>query len=240
MEANSLSGKKVVVIGGTSGIGFAVAAAALDAGARVVVASSRQASVQGALKRLGDGAAGFAVDVNEEGDVERFFGGLGPFDQLAFTAGDWGASLGAPLRELDLAVARGAFAVRFWGALAVVKHGRRTIAEGGSITLTDGIIAHRPFKGAAVNTAMLGAIEHLTRALAVDLAPVRVNAVCPGFVLTERNTRLPEDLIRGFTARLPLARGGAPAEVAEAYLYLMRGGYTTGQVLLVDGGGSVV
>jgi len=69
---------------------------------------------------------------------------------------------------------------------------------------------------------------------------VRVNAVCPGLVMTEHTSQLPEQVRRTFTARLPLARGAEPAEVAEAYLYLMRGGYTTGQVLLVDGGGSVV
>jgi len=130
--------------------------------------------------------------------------------------------------------------VRFWGALSAAKHGCRTIAEGGSITLTGGLLAHRPMKGAPLATMVAGAIEHLTRALAVDLAPVRVNAVCPGIVLSERTKQLPEERLRMFTARLPLARGGEPAEAAQAYLYLMRGGYTTGQVLLVDGGGSVV
>ena len=89
-------------------------------------------------------------------------------------------------------------------------------------------------------TAVAGAIEHLTRGLAVDLAPVRVNAVCPGIVLTDRTKQLPEEMLKAFTARLPLPRGGEPAEAAEAYLYLMRAGYTTGQVLWVDGGGAVV
>ena len=241
MKINSLHDKKVVVVGGTSGIGMAIAAAALDQGAKVVVASSQQANVQAALKRL-EGAAGFAVDVKDEGSVASFFKRIGPFDHLAFTAGDWGGGLGfgGSARELDLAAAQAAFTVRFWGALAVVKHGSKTIAEGGSITLTDGMLAHRPRKGAPAVTAMAGAIEHLTRALAVDLAPVRVNAVCPGLVMTEHTSQMPEQVRRTFTARLPLARGAEPAEVAEAYLYLMRGGYTTGQVLLVDGGGSVV
>jgi NAD(P)-dependent dehydrogenase (short-subunit alcohol dehydrogenase family) len=241
MKVNSLHDKKVVVIGGTSGIGMAIAAAALDEGARVVVASSQQANVGAALKRLGEGATGFAVDVKDEGSVASFFKQVGPFDHLAFTAGDWGGGLGfgGSARELDLAAAQAAFTVRFWGALAVVKHGSRAIAEGGSITLTDGMLAHRPMKGAPIVTAMTGAIEHLTRALAVDLAPVRVNAVCPGRVMTEGAAQLPEHLRRTIM-RLPLPRGAEPAEVAEAYLYLMRGGYTTGQVLLVDGGGSVV
>jgi NAD(P)-dependent dehydrogenase (short-subunit alcohol dehydrogenase family) len=235
-----LDGQRVVVIGGASGIGFAVAAAAQEAGARVVVASSQEANVQAALARLGGGATGSAVDVGDEASVAGFFEWLGPFAHLVFTAGDWGGGFGSPARELDLAAAQAGFAVRFWGALMAVKYGCRTIAEGGSITLTGGMLAHRPMKGAPVATAVGGAIEHLTEALAVDLAPVRVNAVCPGLVLTERTNLMPQELQRMFTARLPLPRVATPAEVAEAYLYLMRGGYTTGQVLRVDGGGSVV
>jgi NAD(P)-dependent dehydrogenase (short-subunit alcohol dehydrogenase family) len=239
-SSKSLDGQSVVVIGGASGIGFAVAQAALDEGGRVVVASSQEANVQAAVKRLGSGASGFAVDVSDEASVAGFFERLGPFDHLAFTAGDWGGSMFAPAREVDLEAARAGFAVRFWGALAAVKYASRTIAQGGSITLTGGMLAHRPMKGAPVVTAVAGAIEHLTRGLAIDLAPVRVNAVCPGIVLTDRTQQLPEELLRTFTARQPLPRGGDPAEAAEAYLYLMRGGYTTGQVLRVDGGGSVV
>ncbi|HEY3889096.1 MAG TPA: SDR family oxidoreductase [Caulobacteraceae bacterium] len=241
MAADPLLAKKVVIVGGTAGIGFAVAEAALQRGAAVVVASSQPAGVEAALGRLGKGAEGSTLDVTDEADVAGFFERLGGFDHLVFTAGDWAGMGGAAsLAELDLSAAKAAFGVRFWGALAVVKHGCGKIAAGGSITLTDGMLAHRPRKGAPVSTAMLGAIESLTQALAVELAPVRVNAVCPGLVMTERSSAMPEAVLKRFTARLPLARGAEPAEVAEAYLYLMRGGYTTGQVLRVDGGGSIV
>jgi len=105
-------------------------------------------------------------------------------------------------------------------------------------------VAHRPRKGAALNTAMAGAIEHLTRALAVDLAPVRVNAVCPGLVLTEVWNSIPDETraeqLRRMTARLPLPRAGEPDEVAEAYLHLIRASYSTGQVLIVDGGMTLI
>jgi NAD(P)-dependent dehydrogenase (short-subunit alcohol dehydrogenase family) len=239
-SSTSLDGKCVVVIGGASGIGFAVAQGALNQGARVVVASSQAANVNAAVGRLGAGATGSVVDVGDEASVARLFEEVGPFDHLAFTAGDWGAGFGAPARDLDLMAAQASFTVRFWGALAAIKHGCRTIADGGSITLTGGMLAHRPMKGAPMATAVGGAIEHLTRALAVDLAPIRVNAVCPGVVLTDHTKLMPEEMVRVFTSRLPLPRGAEPAEAAEAYLYLMRGGYTTGQVLMVDGGGFVV
>jgi NAD(P)-dependent dehydrogenase (short-subunit alcohol dehydrogenase family) len=125
-----------------------------------------------------------------------------------------------------------------------VKHAQGSITAGGSITLTDGLVAHRPRKGAPLNSAMAGAVEHLVRGMAVDMAPTRVNAVCPGLVLTEVWNSIPEDAraeqLRKMTERQPLPRAGDPAELAEAYLYLMRCGFTTGQVLMVDGGRSLV
>ena len=84
----SLRGKKVVVIGGTSGIGFAIAEAALAEHAEVVVASSSVANVETAVKRLGGAAKGFPLDVKDEASVAGFFEGLGPIDHIAFTAGD--------------------------------------------------------------------------------------------------------------------------------------------------------
>jgi NAD(P)-dependent dehydrogenase (short-subunit alcohol dehydrogenase family) len=238
--ARPLNGQRVVVIGGASGIGFAIAEAARDEGASVVVASSQAANVEAAAARLGGGATGLVVDVGDEASVAAFFDKLGPFDHLAFTAGDWGGGFGPGARDLDLAAAQAGLRVRFWGLLAVVKYACRTISEHGSITLTGGMLAHRPIKGAPLATSIAGAIEHLARALAVDLAPVRVNAVAPGLVLTERTKMMPEAMLKMWTDRLPLTRVATPAEAAEAYIYLMRATYTTGQVLMVDGGGFVV
>jgi len=244
MTAINLHGKHVVVIGGSSGIGLAVARAALDEGAQVTIASSQQAKVDAAVDRLGEGASGAALDVTDETAVAGFFAPIERFDHLVFTAGDWGARSGGSGGGRELTGSNDVFAVRFWGAYAAIKHGGPKIAQDGSITLTNGMIAHRPRKGAALSSAMAGAIEHLTRALAVDLAPVRVNAVCPGMIETEVWNSIPEEgraeRFTRMTERQPLARIGQPEEVAQAYLYLMRGGYTTGQVLLVNGGGSVV
>src|SRR5690242_12721242 len=166
-----LRSKRAVIVGGTSGIGFAVAEAALREHADVVVVSSRKDKVDAAMKRL-DGTKGFAVDVRKEDEVKDFFGLLGAFDHLVFTAGDWGPMTGGALADLDLARAGEAFAVRFWGALTCIKYAHKTINAGGSITLTDGMIAHRPRKGAALSSAMAGSVEHLVQGLAVDLAPV--------------------------------------------------------------------
>jgi NAD(P)-dependent dehydrogenase (short-subunit alcohol dehydrogenase family) len=237
MSVPSLERQRIVVIGGSAGIGYAVAECAIAEGAHVVIGSSNQANVDAAVKRLGQAATGAVVDVGDEASVEAFFRGVGAFDHLVFTAGDWGPSLmSGPVAKMDFDAAAGGMKIRFWGALMAVKHAQAQISAHGSITLTDGVLAHRPQKGGPLTTAIAGAIEHLTRGLAADLAPIRVNAVCPGMVLTDRWSKAPAEFIKQATERQLLPRAAEPNEVAQAYLYLMRGGYTTGQVLIVDGG----
>jgi NAD(P)-dependent dehydrogenase (short-subunit alcohol dehydrogenase family) len=237
----NLEGKRVLVIGGSSGIGFAVAEAAIAQGARVTIASSRAEKLHGALERLPH-SEGHPFDVTDEAAVRSFFAERGTFDHIVFTAADWGEVDHAAFAETNLASAATLFQVRFWGALAVVKHGAGRVTPGGSITLTNGMAAHRPQKGMAVATAMAGAVEHLVLGLAVELAPVRVNGVCPGAILTEAWDEVPAEFRKVQEARLAgqlVPRVGQAAEAAEAYLYLMRGTYTTGQVLRVDGGWSL-
>ncbi len=236
MPVPTLSGQRVVVIGGSSGIGYAVAQAALAEGAQVVIGSSKADKVAAAVARLGNSASGAAVNVREEASLKAFFDGIGAFDHLAFTAGDWDRAQAGPVAELDFAAAAASAEVRFWGALKAVKHGLAHISPTGSVTLTDGVRTHRPGKGMPLASAFGAAIEHLAKGLAVDLAPLRVNAVCPGLVLTEVWKDVPADRVAKMSARLPLPRAGDPADVAQAYIYLMKGGYTTGQVLVVDGG----
>ncbi|HPU14978.1 MAG TPA: SDR family oxidoreductase [Polymorphobacter sp.] len=239
-----LAGKRIVVIGGSSGIGFGVATAALAAGAEVIIASRRQSQVDEACAALGAGASGQALDVSDEAAVAAFFAHVGAFDHLVYSAGDWTTAGSGAIASLDLDAARAVFDIRFWGALACVKHALGTLAADGSITLTDGSMAHRPVNGRAVTSAMLGAVEHLARSLAVDLAPIRVNAVCPGAIATPAWDFIPADQrasrIAQMTARTPLPRMGEPAEIALTYLHLMQATYTTGQVLRVDGGLSLV
>jgi NAD(P)-dependent dehydrogenase (short-subunit alcohol dehydrogenase family) len=241
MPVPTLRDHRIVLLGGSSGIGFAVAEGAMAEGARVVIASSGAAKVEAAVKRLGLGASGGVVDVRDEASVAAFFDTLGHFDHLVFTAGEAGpGSAPGALAQLDITQAGAGLAVRFWGALAAIKYAQPHIAPTGSITLTDGVLAHVARKGVPLVSAFAGAIEHLARALAVDLAPVRVNTVCPGLVLTERAAHVSAEVVRKMTEHQPVPRGAEPAEVAQAYLYLMRGGYTTGQVLIVDGGMTLV
>lgn len=234
-----LTGKRIVIIGGSSGIGQAVAAGALSEGADVFIGSSKLAKIEEARQQLGERVTGAVVDVTNEETVESFFQQIGAFDHLVYTAGDWGHRGVQSITDTKIEDYERALAVRFYGALLAVKHGKPQMRERGSVILTGGIVAHRPRKGAPLSTAMAGSVEHLTYGLAMDLAPIRVNAVCPGVIGTEIWGKNAAEQFRAITDPLPLPRMGTPEEVAEAYLYLMKAGYTTGQVLRVDGGRSL-
>jgi NAD(P)-dependent dehydrogenase (short-subunit alcohol dehydrogenase family) len=230
--------KRVVIVGGSSGIGLAVAEKAALQGAEVIIVSSSAGRVQEAIQSFEGNVRGEVVNVSDEKAVEGFFTNLGAFDHLVFTAGDR-----LQLHELadtDLKQARSAFDLRYWSALAAVKYGSPQIRKGGSIVLTTGVAGRRPHSGWVVVASVCGTIEALTRALAVELAPIRVNAVSPGVVRTNlwqnMSSSEREQLFESVGKRLPVGRVGEAHDIAQAYLFLMQEGFSTGQTLVVDGG----
>jgi NAD(P)-dependent dehydrogenase (short-subunit alcohol dehydrogenase family) len=242
LAGNGLRDKRVIVVGGSSGIGLAVAEQAGSQGAQVVIVSSNQERIQKAIESLGPEAQGHAVDVSDEQAVATLFSKLGAFDHLVFTAGD--KLYLSDLAAADLQQARSALELRYWAALAAVKYGAPHIREGGSVVLTTGIAGRRPRKGWVIAASICGSIEALTRALAVELAPLRVNAVSPGIVRTNllQNMSAPERerLYESVGPSLPVGRVGEASEVAQAYLYLMQEAFATGQTVVVDGGAVLV
>jgi NAD(P)-dependent dehydrogenase (short-subunit alcohol dehydrogenase family) len=237
-RGNGLHNKRVVILGGSSGIGLAVAEQAASQGANIVVVSSNAKRLEKAIKSVGGEAQGQVVDVSDEGAVETFFTKLGPFDHLVFTAGD---SLRVEeLVTTDLKQARRAFELRYWSALAAVKYGSAQIRKGGSVVLTTGVAGQRPHKGWVVAASVCGTIEALTRALAIELAPIRVNAVSPGVLRTNLWQNMDADqreqLFESVGKSLPVGRVGEAHDVAQAYLFLMQEEFSTGQTVVVDGG----
>ncbi len=233
-----LQGAKILVVGGGSGIGFSVAKTALGEGAEVTIASTNADKLADASARLG-GVATAVLDITDETAVAAFFAGSGIYDHIVSTAGDWGEGGRGPVAELDMKKAEDLFRVRLWGSAILAKHGAARLNAGGSLTFTGGMSAWRPAKGSVMATAMAGSLAHLTLGLAKELAPLRVNAVFPGGVATEVYEVLSDSTKAAWQARFasfPLPRIGEPDEVAEAFLYLMKAGYTTGQILQVDGG----
>jgi NAD(P)-dependent dehydrogenase (short-subunit alcohol dehydrogenase family) len=237
-----LSEKRIVVLGGSSGIGLAVAQEAVAQGARAIIASSNADRVTQAVATLDGKAEGHTLDLSNERDIQNFFQRIGDFDHLVFTAGDTLQLNG--LAATDLGKARHAFELRYWAALAAVKYASPHIRKGGSIVLTTGVAGRRPHKGWTVAASVCGTIEALTRALAVDLAPIRVNAVCPGVVRTNlwqnMNADAREHLYESVGKSLLVGRVGEACEIAHAYLFLMQEGYSTGQIVVLDGGAVLV
>jgi NAD(P)-dependent dehydrogenase (short-subunit alcohol dehydrogenase family) len=233
-----ITGQRVVVIGGTSGIGLATARAAAEHGAQVVVVSARQASVDRALGQLPAGATGHAVDVRDADALEAVFDRIGAFDHLAYTSGE--ALALTPLAQLDLATARRFFEIRFFGVLAAVRAAAPRLSPNGSITLTGGSAGPRPLPGWAVAASICGAMEALTRELALELAPVRVNLVRPGVVESPLWSAMSEtdrdELYQATAKAVPVGHTGQVEEIALAYLYCMRQTYATGSIVPVDGG----
>jgi NAD(P)-dependent dehydrogenase (short-subunit alcohol dehydrogenase family) len=236
--SNGMNGHRVVIVGGTSGLGYALAELAVTQGATVVLASRSQPAVDKAVGALGISASGRALDVTDESAVRDFFSATGPFDHLVYTAGE--PLVNASLADTDISATRAFFATRYFGALTAVKYAAPHLRPGGSVTLTSGIASTRPQGGTVVVSSVLSAIEGLTRALAVELAPIRVNAVVPSIIRTEMWNGLPasarEDLYASVAASLPLGRVGDRRDIAEAYAFLMTNKHTTGTLLTIDGG----
>jgi NAD(P)-dependent dehydrogenase (short-subunit alcohol dehydrogenase family) len=237
----TLTSQRVVIIGGSSGTGLATAYAAAATGAAVTIGSSNPEGLKTALAGLPGNCAGSVLDARFEDDIAAFLARVGELDHLVYTAAP--PPVQRPLRDLSLDEARQAFEVRFWGVIAAVKHAAPRIRPGGSIVLTSGTIGIRPAPGAALMASAAGAIESLTRGLAVELAPVRVNAVRPGAIRTPMYDMVPEPqreaVFAAIAERTLTKTVGHADQVAAAHLYLMQNRYVTGTVLTVDGGSTL-
>lgn len=237
----NLEQQHVIVIGGSSGIGLGVARACLERGASLTLVSRSSEKLAGAAAELGDArrVRTSAADVTQEAEVRSLFDQHPPPRHVVMTAvqGHY-----QPIREMDIAAARRVIDSKLVAALHVAKHAR--FEPGGSLVLTTGIAAVRPGPSGSIVAAVNGALMSLVRALAVELAPVRVNALSPGWVDTPVWDSIPggakEQRFAQHARRLPVGRIGAPADIADAALFLMGNGFTTGEVLHVDGGHRLV
>jgi NAD(P)-dependent dehydrogenase (short-subunit alcohol dehydrogenase family) len=235
-----LKGKRVLVIGGSSGIGLGAARAAAGRGAEVVIAGRSAKRLEEAVGLLGSGATVSVrpLDVTDEAEVRTFFARESRFDHVLITAA---YAYVKPLAELPLEEVRRVLEAKVVAAMNVAKHAR--LEAGGSLTLTAGINQARPLRGVSAVAAANGALVALGRALAVELAPVRVNVLSPGWVDTpiwaafgERR----EGMLAGQAQKLPVGKVGSIEELGHAAVFLMENDFTTGTVLEVDGGHRLV
>src|SRR5215469_8304947 len=233
----TLTSTTVVILGGSSGIGLATARAAAAEGASVVITGRSPARLAAAQATLGPEVKTVALDVVDEAGTRALFAELEHVDHVFITAG---AVLFDPKLATAAESVRSALDTRFWGAFYAAKFAATKIGAGGSITFMSGAAAIRPIRGASVATASCAAVEAFARALAVDLAPIRVNAIQPGLIDTPFLDTLGERrnaFMAEYSKRLPVGRPGRPEEVADAVLFLMKNGFVTGITLTIDGGG---
>ncbi len=232
-----LDGQRVVVIGGSSGIGLAAAHLARAEGAHVTIAGRSEARLREAQRELGECDTA-ALDITDEAAGGALFAELPRVDPVVISAGTLGN--GAIVAN-DLDTLRRIVDQRLWGVVHVVRAAAPKMT-GGSITLTSGGIVARPRVGGAMFTAALAAVEALARALALELAPVRVNTVTPGVVDTPLQRTSPgwEARLQARGEALPAGRVGVADDIGQVMLMLMTNGYITGEVIHVDGGGRYV
>ncbi|MDJ1470642.1 SDR family oxidoreductase [Xanthocytophaga flava] len=241
-QHQSLRDKRVVILGGSTGLGFATGKAAAQEGAKITLVSHSLQKLEIAASQLPSETEIYSVDLSEETNIRNFFEGYGQIDHLVYTAGE-NLTLNT-IEQLSLEAAQKFFAIRYWGALAAIKYAKKHINSGGSITLTGGIASLRPQAGWGIGASICGAMDAFTRAMAVELAPIRVNIVSPGLVRTNLWNSMDEadrdGLFQTVGQALPVGRIGEADEVAQTYLYFMKQAFSTGQSVVVDGGNVLV
>jgi len=241
----SLNEKSVLIVGGSSGVGLGVAEALLQEGATVTIVGRTQEKLRAARESLGfgDRIKAIVADVTNEDQVRLIFEESGTIDHLVVTRGV--APIGAPIESLDLDSARHFIDVMLVSALSLAKHAAPHIRRGGSITFTSGISKDKPaIPGGAVVAVVAGSMGYLARALALELAPTRVNVVSPGWVETPMWEEIAgpakNQMWADMGKRVPAGRIAKPADIAKAYSFLLGSELTTGIVLKIDGGHALI
>ncbi len=238
----SFDGQRVVVIGASAGIGETTARAFAGLGATVSITGRSKERLDQAAKRIGYPVEAAEVDATDRAALDAFFATAGTIDHLVLTASP-GAVGAGPFAALDEAALRQAFDGKFFAHVNAIQAALPRLRADGSVTIVSAVSARTAFAGTAGLAAANGALEAIVAPLAVELAPLRVNAVSPGVIDTPWWDGMPEDQRRAYfdavAAITPVRRVGRPEDVADAIAYLAGATFVTGTVLECTGGMSL-
>jgi NAD(P)-dependent dehydrogenase (short-subunit alcohol dehydrogenase family) len=238
-----LHDRRVVVVGGTSGMGLAAANAAHRAGAHVIAAGRRPVNQRASQTASAPRFVQETVDVTDEASVKALFERVGTLDHLLITSSPPSKAPGAFL-EQDVASAQQFLLGKFFGSWAAARWAAPRMSAGGSITFVTGGAAVRPQPGITMISATFTALETLARGLAVELGPLRVNTIRPGYTDSDMWNYLDDAaraaLRRKVAAAMPVRRMGSVEDIAHAAIFLMTNPQVTGTVLEVTGGETLV
>jgi NAD(P)-dependent dehydrogenase (short-subunit alcohol dehydrogenase family) len=238
----SFDGQRVVIIGASAGIGEAAAEAFAARGAAVTITGRSRERLDRAAQRIGHPVLAAEVDATSRGALDAFFATTGTIDHLVLSASPGAVGLG-PIAALDEAALRQAFDGKFFAHVKAIQAALPQLRRDGSVTIVTAASARAAFAGTAGIAAANGALETMVAPLAVELAPLRVNAVSPGVIDTHWWNALPADQRGAYfdsvAAVSPVRRVGKPDDVAEAIVYLASAGFVTGTVLECTGGSNL-
>ncbi|MCB1672641.1 MAG: SDR family oxidoreductase [Gammaproteobacteria bacterium] len=237
MSENKLANKKVVIIGGTAGIGLAAAVAASEAGAIVWAAGRTEANLEKARSVANGRFQVVQADTHDAAALEAVFREAGPIDHLV-SAAIGGERTLKPFLEQTEEQFKAAYD-KLWGYAKVVRTAAPFLAEQASITLVSGSPARKIKPSQSALSCVGASVENLARCLAVEMAPIRVNIVSPGTISTSMFDWMGEEKaekLKAMTAGHLIKRPGTSEEVAEGILFVMQNGFVTGTTVDVDGG----
>ncbi|KAF2166631.1 hypothetical protein M409DRAFT_54958 [Zasmidium cellare ATCC 36951] len=252
-HSSRLTRRKVLIFGGTSGLGYGAAEACIENGMTVVIASSSEAKINTSIERIlesypsaRDQVSGHVCDIGNrttlEDNIVGLFEKIGKVDHIIYTAGSPLDTVTLPLEQITVDSAIESHIIRYFAPMILGKHAKKYLSPGpySSITFTSGTIALRPRIGWVLANGVMAAVEGLTKALALELAPIRVNIVQPGAVGTEMWDILGEEAVKGLKASVetnaPTKRLAQPEDIAESYIYTLRDINLTGAVIKTDSG----
>ena len=237
----NLKGKKIIVVGGSSGIGKSVSQMAYEQGAQVTLTGRNANLAERTAHDIGISVTGKELDVNDEDQVAAFFGSFSDIDHIYMAAG--ATKLGS-ITEGKLTENMQAFDTRILGSLRIVRAVANKMNPDGSIIFTGGVSTDRPIHGAWVSGLATSTAEQLARVLVLELPDIRFNAVSPGYTDTPMwDTIFGEDkekVLSDVASSLPVKKIASPEDVASAVIFMMSNSSITGEVIHVDGGGRLV